>query len=276
MNLDIDTSNISHSIEKLDSRIDSKTPHPNTQRRKLNSKEKIQPLRAQIKSVHVNMENPVDEVKTQIKSMPLASDSINMDVRNFTNDTNSQESKSLASNVSAYVSATMKWLGNDVAAQMTRAAANRISDQVSKHGISGTRVISVSCTHKNASVLAPFALNVDRAIKVCNHLFKDDKIVPTSTSNMLQLAQQDESNSPDAKKFSIISGTSFGSSFVGMVHILNRTSTMAGQRQDEQRGEIASTTNGSCQVLRMSSWRVCLAQTRLWQTASKVCSVPRI
>ncbi|KAF7876874.1 uncharacterized protein EAF02_008094 [Botrytis sinoallii] len=31
---------------------------------------------------------------------------------------------------------------------------------------------------------------------------------------MLQLAQQDESNSPDAKKFSIISGTSFGSSFM--------------------------------------------------------------
>ncbi|KAF7876875.1 uncharacterized protein EAF02_008095 [Botrytis sinoallii] len=150
MNLDIGTSKISHSIEELDSRIDSKTPRPNTQRKKLNSKEKIQPLRAQIKSVHHAVGFRFDK-----HGCP-----------EFTNDTNSQEWKSLASNVSAYVSATMKWLGNDVAAQMNRAAANQISDQVSKHSTSGTLVISVSCTHKNASVLTPFALNVDRAIKV--------------------------------------------------------------------------------------------------------------
>ncbi|TGO30147.1 hypothetical protein BPAE_0007g00230 [Botrytis paeoniae] len=230
MNLGIGTSKVSNSIEKLDSRIENAAS--DYAEEKIKSEEKIQPLRAQIRSVHVNMESPVDYVKTQIKSMPLASDSINMDVQYFTNDTNSQESKSLASNVSGYVSATMKWLGNDVAAQMTRAAANQISDQVSKHSISGTLVISVSCTHKNASVLAPFALNVDKAIKVWNHLFKDDKIVPTSTSNMLQIAQQDESNSPDAKKFSIISGMSFGSSFVGMVHILNSTSTMASDKMN--------------------------------------------
>lgn len=230
MNLGIGTNKVSNSIEKLDSRI--KNAASEYAEEKTKSEEKIQPLRAQIRSVHVNMESPVDYVKTQIKSMPLASDSINMDVQYFANEKNSQESKSLASNVSGYVSATMKWPGNDVAAQMTRAAANQISDQVSKHSISGALVISISCTHKNASVLAPFALNVDKAIKVWNHLSKDDKIVPTSTSNMLQISQQEESNSPDAKIFSIISGISFGSSFVGMVHILNSTSTVASDKMN--------------------------------------------
>ncbi|TGO59697.1 hypothetical protein BOTNAR_0158g00040 [Botryotinia narcissicola] len=120
---------------KLDNRIENAVSEYAEE--KIKSEEKNQPLRAQIRSVHVNMESPVDYVKTQIKSMPLASDSMNIDVQYFTNNTNCQESTSLASNASGYVSATMKWLGKDVAAQMTRAAAHQISDQVSKHSISG-------------------------------------------------------------------------------------------------------------------------------------------
>ncbi|KAF7914247.1 uncharacterized protein EAF01_000653 [Botrytis porri] len=81
--------------------------------------------------------------------------------------------------------------------------------------------------------------------------FKDDKIVPTSTSNILQIAQQDESNSPDAKKFSIISGISFGSNFVGMVRILNITSTMASDKMNsvveslQQQMDLATFYEGS-------------------------------
>lgn len=228
MNLGIGTSKVSKSIEKLDDRIEEAASDYADE--KIKSEEMIQPLRAQIRSVHVNMESPVDYVKTQIKTMPLASDSINMDVQYFSNDTNKQEASSLASNVSSYVSASMSWLGKDVSHQMTQAASNQVSDQVAKHSISGTLVLSVSCTHKNASVLAPFALNIDKAIKVWNHLFKDDKIIPTSTKNMLEIAAQDDSDSPDAKKFSIISGMSFGSSFVGMVHILNSTSTNVSEK----------------------------------------------
>ncbi|KAF7914248.1 uncharacterized protein EAF01_000654 [Botrytis porri] len=77
MNLGIGTSKFSDSIEKLDSRIESAAC--DYAEEKIKSEEKIQPRRAQIRSVHVNMESPVDYVKTQIKRMPLASDSLNMD-----------------------------------------------------------------------------------------------------------------------------------------------------------------------------------------------------
>jgi len=230
LNLGIKTDKVNASIESLDSKIGNAAADYCDH--KIEAEEKIQPLRATIRSVHVEMESPVDYVKTQIKSMPLASDSINMDVQYFSNDVNKQDAKSLASNVSSYVSLATKTLGADFSGQMTRAAASQVNDQLQKHSIAGTLVLSVSCTHKNASILAPFVINVDKGIKVWNHLFKDDKIVPTSTKNMLAIASQEENDSPDKKKFSIISGMTFGSSFVGMVHILNTTTTAVSENMN--------------------------------------------
>ncbi|KAK3990398.1 hypothetical protein QBC44DRAFT_368926 [Cladorrhinum sp. PSN332] len=117
-------------------------------------------------------------------------------------------------------------IGDSVATQMSNAASAQVSDQTRKHSIEGTLVISVSCTHKNASILAPFVLNVDKGIKVWNRLFKDDKIEPTSTSSMLALATGDATHN----RFSIISGVTYRSSFVGMVHILNTSSTSVSEK----------------------------------------------
>ncbi|KND89248.1 hypothetical protein TOPH_06176 [Tolypocladium ophioglossoides CBS 100239] len=228
LNLGITTKKVDESVTKLNDKIEEAASKYADE--KVTAEEKIQPLRAQISRVHIQMESPVDYVKSQIKSMPLASDSINMDVQYFSLDTNQQDASSFAGSISSYVSASMSWLGKDVASQMSNSASQQVSDQTSKHSISGTLVLSVSCTHKNASVLAPFVLNVDKAIKVWNHLFKDEKIVPTSTKNMMEIANQDDPDGPNAKKFSIISGMTFGSSFVGMVHILNTSSTSVSEK----------------------------------------------
>ncbi|KAI8628056.1 hypothetical protein F5Y19DRAFT_439418 [Xylariaceae sp. FL1651] len=250
LNLGIKTDKVNASIEALDSKIgDAAADYAD---RKIEAEDKIQPLRATIRSVHVEMESPVDYVKTQIKSMPLASDSINMDVQYFSNDTNKEDAKSLASNVSSYISTTTSFLGKDISTQMTRAAANQVSDQLQKHSIAGTLVLSVSCTHKNASVLAPFVINVDKGIKVWNHLFKDDKIVPTSTKNMMEIASQEESDSPDKKRFSIISGMTFGSSFVGMVHILNTTSTAVSEKLSTVVSSVQAQMDSAAAIQKMS------------------------
>ncbi|KAK4185144.1 hypothetical protein QBC35DRAFT_534420 [Podospora australis] len=194
---------------------------------KITAEGKIKDLRAKISAVHSKQESPVDFVKTEIKSLPLASDSINMDVQYFSLDTNAEDSSAYASTIASYVSNSTSFLGTTVSRQMSSSAAHQVANQVSKHNIAGTLVISVSCTHKNATVLAPFVLNVDKGIKVWNHLFPGDKILPTSTKNMLEIASKDD---PDgANRFSIISGMTYGSSFVGMVHILNTTSTSASE-----------------------------------------------
>ncbi|KAH6655340.1 hypothetical protein BKA67DRAFT_560390 [Truncatella angustata] len=246
LNIGIKTDKVNKSIQALDRKIEEAAA--DYAEEKIEAEEKIQPLRATIRSVHVEMESPVDYVKTQIKSMPLASDSINMDVQYFSNDTNKEEASSLAGNVASYVSTAMSWLGESTSGQMTRAAATQVSDQVKKHNISGTLVISVSCTHKNASVLAPFVINVDKGIKVWNHLFKEDKIIPTNTANMLGIAKE-EAEGKDDKRFSIISGMTFGSSFVGMVHILNSSNTSVSEKMNTVVETFQTQAKGQLEIL---------------------------
>jgi len=200
---------------------------------KINAEKTIADVRkAMLKDVNAEYESPIDYVKTQIKTMPLAADSMNMDVQYFSRDENSQDAETFASGISSFVSASLSGLGNDVATQATAAAQKQATAQATNHSITGTLVLSVTCTHKNASIMAPLVLNVDKAVKAWNSFYgKGDKLVPTDGKSMMDLATQDDpdtaagSDGKKANKFSIISGMTFGSSFVGMVHVLNTTST---------------------------------------------------
>lgn len=193
---------------------------------KIETEKVIVPLRAAIRTVHKEVESPVDFVKTEIKIMPLAADSLNMDVQYFSQDISIQKSKTQAQAVSSFVSASLSYLGNDVSSQMSQAAQSQVSNQTSEHDISGTLVFSVSCTHKNASILAPFILNVDKGIKVWNELHKDDKLVPEDAKSMQDVIKN---GATDEKDYKILSGVTYGSSFVGMVHVLNSSSTTASE-----------------------------------------------
>ncbi|MCJ1479786.1 hypothetical protein MMC13_008472 [Lambiella insularis] len=224
-NLGIDTSVVDKAILDLNNSIaESAATYVKA---KIQAESTIAPLRGSLPSVNANVESPVDYVKTQIKSMPLASDSLNMDVQYFSMDENNQDSTAFASTISGYIAASTSWMGIKASTQMSSAAAKQVSSQTSRHSIAGTLVLSVSCTHKNAQVLAPFVLNVDKGIKAFNHLFPDAAIDPTDRAAMAQLALKDDINSKEM--FSIISGMTFGSSFVGMVHVLNTTDTSASQ-----------------------------------------------
>ncbi|KAF5667443.1 hypothetical protein FCIRC_9900 [Fusarium circinatum] len=105
--------------------------------------------------------------------------------------------------------------------------------QLSSHSIEGPLVLSVSCPHKNASIVAPFLLHVDKAMKVWNHLFPVNK-----------------------EKFSIISGVTYGSSFVGMVHVLNTKSSSASESMEATASQMQSTMNvGAWFAMGGQSWR---------------------
>jgi len=205
---------------------------------KLAGEKAIQPLRGKMQGVHSNVESPVDYVRTQIKQMPLSADSLTMDVQFFSLDENQQNSQSFASSISSYISESTSFMGTDVSSQMSAAAATQLSQQMQNHDITGTLVISANCTHKNACLLAPFALNVDKGIRVWNTLFPDDKIKMDDPASVLKIAAQDAT--ADEKSFSIISGVTYGSSFVGMVHVLNTTDTTANERMTN----VASTLQG--------------------------------
>ncbi|KAK0611967.1 hypothetical protein B0T14DRAFT_500943 [Immersiella caudata] len=182
----------------------------------------IRPKRASIQTVHSQAESPIDYMKTEIKSMPLATDSMNMDVQFLGVEKNDQTGEAHAKDVANFVASSTRIFGFKAQQQVTDAAQSQTARQFTKHNITGTLVISVSCTHKNASVLAPMILNVDKGIRAWNRIFKDpkDRINPNSLSGMKALIEE-EIDPDTAKRYSILSGTTYGSSFVGMVHIVN-------------------------------------------------------
>ena len=227
VNLKIDTTAIDTSLTELKTEI--ATAAGNYATEKTQAEKTIRGLRKDIHSVHSQVESPVDYVKTEIKSMPLAADSMSMDVQYFSLDSAKQHSRTLAQDVAAFVSNSHSFLGISAAqSQLSSAAQAQVNRQTEAHDITGTLVISVSCTHKNASVLAPFVLNVDKGIRTWNHLFPDgDKLNPTSRKEMASIALSDDTEGK--KKFSILSGMTFGSSFVGMVHVLNSKETKVSQ-----------------------------------------------
>lgn len=225
-NLGVGTDALDKELERLNKAIEDAAA--GYAAAKMTSEAQVLKLKEQVRMVNKSVESPVDYMRSEIKTMPLAADTMNMDVQYFSFDSNSQSSSSYSAQIAAYVSRSVSSVfGPSVSQQVGTSASRQVSSQVGTHHIEGTLVLSVTCTHKNASIVAPFVLHIDKAIKVWNHLFPGEKLDPTSRMTMMKIALNESQE--DKKKFSIISGTTFGSSFVGMVHILNSTSTSASE-----------------------------------------------
>lgn len=195
---------------------------------KVKSEQTIQPLRAKMYGVSESVESPLDYNRTKIKTdLPLAADTMQLNVQYFSFDENRQDSKTHAATVASFVSGSVSYLGDHFSSQASGSAQNQMNSQYSRHSIAGTLVISISCTHKNALVLAPFILDVDKAIRVWNQLFPSDMIKPDDLASLAKIASQ--ADTPNAKSFNILSGATYGSSFVGMVHVLNTTTSQSNQ-----------------------------------------------
>ncbi len=186
----------------------------------------IRDQKAKIRTVHDSPESPIDYNRTEIKKMPLAADSLKMNVQYFSFDRDEQTAASFISQIGGFVSDSLSIFGNDFSSQASGEAKNQTSSQVDNHDVVGTLVVSIACTHKDAAVLAPFVLDVDKAVRIWNTIYPSDKL-EMSAASMVGLDGKDDA--PDAPYIAIISGATYGSSFVGMVHQLKSESTSATQ-----------------------------------------------
>ena len=193
---------------------------------KLAGKVEIQKIQSET-IVNASWESPIDYNRTEIKKMPLSADSMNMNVQYFSFDRNSQSAKTQSQSVADFVSSEFKFLGDEFSDQASKAAQSQMSSQYSRHDISGTLVIAVSCTHKNAALLAPCVIDTDKAIRVWNQMFRDDMLKTDDPMNIIKTAR--DANTPNEKALTIVSGATYGSSFVGMVHILNTQKTTSSE-----------------------------------------------
>lgn len=204
---------------------------------------KIQPLRAKMRTVNASLESPIDYLRTRTKTMPLSSDSLKMDAQYFSFDENKQVAKNTVSDIKDFVTASVSGSAGpfgfltggtfgSASFAMGKSAASQVNQQLQTHNIAGTLVITASCTHRDALVLAPFILDVDKAIHIWNRMFPSDKdkILVKSPSEIARIAA--EEGTSQELSFSILSGATYGSSFVGMVHVLRSEETLTSQRME--------------------------------------------
>jgi hypothetical protein len=177
--------------------------------------------------VSTSVESPIDYNRSQIKQMPLSANSLKLDAQYFSNDENDQNSSSVATTVKGYVSETTSFLGDSNSEEAADAAQAQTASQYQKHDVAGTLVISAGCTHKDAVLLAPLVIDPDKAIRAWNATFPDDQISTDHPEKLVSSVMN--AKDPGKNELKIISGATYGSSFVGMVHVLKSESTNSSQ-----------------------------------------------
>lgn len=187
----------------------------------------LQPLRAKIHTTSESYESPIDYNRSKITKMPLSADSMKMNVQYFAYDENEQNSKTQAATIKSFVSEELDIFGDSFSQQASASVQSQTNSQYQRHDIAGTLVISVSCTHKDAVLFAPFIIDVDKGIRVWNKIYPDDPIKTDSLKIISEIAAK--AGTKDEKSLQLLSGATYGSCFIGMVHILNSTTTQASE-----------------------------------------------
>lgn len=218
-NLGVETPEIVAEIENLNKQIS--TAAADYGNAKLDAEKKIQPLRAMMTMMNDDIESPLDYTKSEVKSMGVSSDSMQLNVRYFSADSNKERSKSQASSIGGFVSEAMSGFGQAHAMQLSKSVQKQFGMQNANHELEGTLVISISCTHKNARIFSPLILDPDKMVAAWNKAYTDKKI--DTKKSPLKLWEELKNSSGDEQVY-ILSGATYGSSFVGMVHVLKSDS----------------------------------------------------
>lgn len=197
---------------------------------KIKSEKQIQPLKSKMNAVNESVESPIDYNKSQLKKLAISSDSLQMNCQYFSFDQNSQSSASHAATVSAFVSESLSIFGEGRSSQASASAQAQMNSQHSRHSIAGTLVVTITCTHKNAQVFAPYILDVDKAVRVWNAMNPKNMMKTNNPASMAKIEATSETQGDGS--FNILSGATYGSSFVGMVHVLNTTESQSSQSME--------------------------------------------
>lgn len=193
----------------------------------------ISDQKATMGGISTNIESPIDYNKTQIKRMPLCSDSLRMNAQYFSFEASAQNATNVLASLKGFVSGGTAFLGAKRSADLTSAATAQVTSQQETNDLAGTLIITVTCTHKDAALLAPFVIDVDKAIRAWNDLCaqskKTDKSIKINDVKKFQSIAEDE-GTENEEKMHLLSGVTYGSTFIGMVHVLKSSSSKSSQR----------------------------------------------
>ncbi len=173
--------------------------------------------------IEAHVESPMDWNKSDLKAMNIAADSFNVNAQYIRNESEKDNTSAHASSLAVAASAHLSMVfGPTIGAETSSAVNAAALAQTTQHKIEGTILITAAATHKSANMFAPFILDPDKAIRAWNSLVKNKKagkgasLIETNDEKSLESALKDQ----DTIGMQLISGATFGSSFVGMVHLL--------------------------------------------------------
>ncbi len=186
------------------------------------------------KQIGSQVQSPLDLQASQLKPLPISSDTMNMDVQYFRYEKNEDGTSSHSTSVSTFVGMKVSsFLGPTIGAQAGAAARSATDSASTGRNLLGTVVICVNCTHKQAQVFSPMVIDAESAME--NFVAFTGKKWGTKPGDaedpeaMLELAMAEIKPEDEAKGMPVLVGATYGSSFVGFVHFEQTEDTSSNQ-----------------------------------------------
>jgi hypothetical protein len=184
------------------------------------------------KQISSQLQSPVDFAASQLQSLPLSSDTMNMDVQYFRYEDNEQTSRSTASSISTFVGGKVSsFLGPTYGASAGASAHQASTSAYDNHGVFGTLVICANCTSRDAQIFSPLKLDPDAAAEsyVFYQQSGQDSMPVEEWPEMKKIALAKISKDDQKTSMPVIVGETYGSSFVGFVHFEKIEATSSSQ-----------------------------------------------
>jgi hypothetical protein len=222
--LGVDATTFQEELRGLDASITASATDYLTAR--VEHEKRIQELEEKLSELEPpdGLESPIDFGASELKQLPLSSESLKLDSQFFT--FGEQAQNDTMANIERFIRSSTKPLGNQ-GEEMARTVTAQVDKQLQHHGISGTLILTASCTHRLVDVFEPLVIDPDKAITAWNaRCGAEDRI----DTERLRLPSRERATAADGAPASLplIVGASYGSSFVGMVHVLRSESARTG------------------------------------------------
>jgi len=190
------------------------------------------------KRISTNQASPMIFSKSTERMLPLGSDSMSMDVQYFRCAEGTEGSSSHVSNVSSYAARSFSgssWWGYSSSSSHQRIeqeTQDHMHQQTSSNNLLGTIVITAKATHKLAKIYDA-KYDGDRLVRAWNNKVEGEKLVlPGKLDDHYaewighkDITAETEDAAMAEKKIAILTGQTYGSSFIGFIHFVKKGSS---------------------------------------------------
>lgn len=179
-------------------------------------------------------ESPVDFASSSLVEKPFYAESMKLDSQYFSMGSNSE------SEMVAHLEKFVRDSAGGNSEELAQTASAQMSSQAKNHKLCGTLVIVASCTHRIVGLFDPLVIDPDKAVRAWNKLHEG--------GNQINLPGQGiaSEGGGDEEPLTLITGAAYGSSFVGMVHLL--------QTEDSQIKNIDGLQKQLAEKLQIGGW----------------------